>query len=115
MSHPLSDAESKLVFDRLSRRARLLKSLRHNPLRSPWYLIPYNAFFFGLASMLGVLLVWSQGSTLAILAGLAGVGLVTTIELHIAATNRRIDSLIELLQQERVLDNPPATTARSEP
>jgi len=115
MSHPLSDVESRLLFDKLDRRAKLLKSLRHNPSRSPRYLTPYYAFFFGLMLVLGILWAQSHESTLALLAGLGGVGLVTTLDLHLVATNRRIDSLMELLRQEKVLDNPPAVPDKSEP
>jgi hypothetical protein len=110
MSHPLSDVESKLLFDKLNRRAKLLKSLNRNPLRSPWYLIPCNALFFGLIMVMTVLWVQSNGSRLVFLAGLLGMGTIAMIDLHIAVTNSRIDTLIGLLQQEGVLGNPPAAS-----
>lgn len=115
MSHVLSDVESELLFDKLNRRARLLKSLRRNPLRSPWHLIPFNALFFGLFTILMALWMQSEGSGLTLLAGLVTMILTTTIELHIAATNSRIDTLVELLQQERVLDNPAVTPGKNNP
>jgi len=105
MSHVLSDVESELLFDKLNRRARLLKSLRRNPLRSPWYLIPFNALFFGLSGVLIALWFASEGSGLVFLAGLVAMLLATTIDLHIVATNSRIDTLVELLQQEGMLQS----------
>jgi hypothetical protein len=106
MSQPLTDVESKLLFDKLNRRARLLKSLRWNPSRSPWYQIPLRTLFALFGILLMLFWVRSDGSWLVLLSGTVGMLVILAIEALIALTNSRIDGIIDLLQKDGVLDDP---------
>ncbi len=103
----LSDAEAKLLIQKLNRRMSAIAILTPGPWRIPWSVALLE---FLITVLVGVPWVyWEEASdrhvrfllsmvTLLIMAALLGV-----IEIYNANLNKRIDALVELLQQEGML------------
>jgi hypothetical protein len=101
MSHPLSDVEAKLLFDRLNRRTKLLASLT----RSRTYFLWFQLLFLVSIVVVSILFLReSMGPEVTLVSTVAGL-LLMMIGVSFGILHNRIDTLIELLRQDGLPDS----------
>ncbi len=104
MSSELSDTEARLLLEKLNQRTRALAVLRSELRRFSWPMFLLEILFAG--ALIGLMEVCDggQGYLLPwILVGVAVLALLGIMETFVARLDRRIDALVELLQQGGML------------
>jgi hypothetical protein len=103
MSDKLSDAEAKLLIAQMTRHDDLFAILARSPVRSPWFqVLPH--MILGWAVTFYVIYTVRHGAIWQGLAFIAIIGsLVAVTALYAAGLDKRVNALVELLQQEGLL------------
>lgn len=101
MSVPVNEIKARLLLEELNRRNKWFAILRENRGSSPWAaLVP------GFCGLFAAVLVWwffDSGQVTAIL--LLVIALSGFMGVHVDSVHRRVDALIQLLQQEGMLQS----------
>jgi len=104
MANELSEIEARLLLEKLDRRTRAIVVLRGKLRRFSWPMFLLEILFAG--TLIGLMEVCDggQGYLLPwVLVGVAILALLGIMETFVARLDRRIDALVELLQQEGML------------
>jgi hypothetical protein len=102
--HVLSDTEAELLMKRLNRRMSAISVLTRGPREAPWSVILLQGLLW---ISIGVCwwIFWGEDPDVRILYPLLPVIMVLLwiMEIYNANLNKRVDALVELLQQEGTL------------
>lgn len=96
----ISEAEAKRLIKKLNRRMGAISVLTRDPQSLSWPAIPLQALIGGLT--VGML-AFSDGRWEYWVFSIGIIALWSLMEVYNAGLNRRIDALVELLQQEGML------------
>jgi hypothetical protein len=104
MSSELCEVEARLLLEELNQRTRAMAVLRSKPRRLSWPMFFNHMLLAG--AMIGLMELYDdrQGYLLpSILIAVGVFALLDIVEAYDARLNKRIDALVELLQQEGML------------
>jgi hypothetical protein len=98
MSNEVKELEEKFLADKINRRAALLSIIAGNPLKASWPGIVVGCLFLviGLSAL---------GETYSYFMLLCGI--LEIVGVYVCIINRRIDALVDLLEQDGMLQGAP--------
>jgi hypothetical protein len=105
-----SDAEAQLLMEKLSRRTSAISVLTRGPLRAQWHVGLLQMLLWG---SVGIGMYWGEAG--GYLLPPIIMALLFIMEAYNANLNKRIDALVELLQQEGMLHPELRPDATKEP